>query len=54
MHRLNVSPGGAQSEREEMIMINMRNKKTKRIFAAVVIVVLVLSMVVPVVLSAIL
>lgn len=35
-------------------MINMRNKKTKRIFAAVVIVVLVLSMVVPVVLSAIL
>ena len=54
MHRLNVSPGGNQSEREEMIMINMRNKKTKRVFAAVVIVVLVLSMVVPVVLSAIL
>ena len=35
-------------------MINMRNKKTKRVFAAAVIVVLVLSMVVPVVLSAIL
>ena len=54
MRGSDASTGGAQSEREEMIMINMRNKKTKRVFAAVVIVVLVLSMVVPVVLSAIL
>lgn len=35
-------------------MINMRNKKTKRVFAAAVVIVLVLAMVVPVVLSAVL
>lgn len=38
--------------RKEVIMINLKNNKTKRVFAAVIIVVLVVAMVLPMAVSA--